>query len=92
MSQNNGNISKLFALAYRKLFSRYKIQLYASHNQEDFNNKILNLNAHYIDYKTNISGRDRPSLNSEADTLYEIYVRKLDYSHAELAMNTNAHR
>lgn len=92
MSQSNGSISKLFVLTYRKLFSRYKIQLYSSHNQEDFNNKILNLNAHYIDYKTNISGIEPSISNTEAGTLYEIYVRKLDYSHAELAMNTNAHR
>lgn len=92
MSHRIGNVDKLFILACRKFFSRYKIQLYASHNQEDFYKKPKNLRAHYIDYKTNITDTKSPNLCSGTSTLYEIYVKKIDYSHAELAMNTTAHR
>ncbi|WIV19019.1 hypothetical protein QPK24_22310 [Paenibacillus polygoni] len=92
MSQRIGTVDHLFTLAYRKLFSRYKIQLYASHNEEDFHKKILNLNAHYIDYKTHIVDTSKQKSSSTANTLYEIYVKKKDHSLAELAMNTAAHR
>lgn len=92
MSQRIGTVDNLFTHACRKLFSRYKIQLYASHNEEDFHKKILNLNAHYIDYKTNIAGTGKQKSHSEANTVYEIYVKKKDHSLAELAMNTAAHR
>ncbi|GIP42281.1 hypothetical protein J45TS6_07400 [Paenibacillus sp. J45TS6] len=92
MSQRIGTVDNLFIHACRKLFSRYKIQLYASHNEEDFHKKILNLNAHYIDYKTNIAGTGKQKTSSEASTVYEIYVKKKDHTLAELAMNTAAHR
>lgn len=91
MSQRIRNADNLFTLACR-LFSRYKIQLYASHNEEDFHTKLLNLNAHYIDYKTNVVGKGKLKSSSEPTTIYEIYVKKIDYPHAELAMNTATHR
>ncbi|WP_211747350.1 hypothetical protein [Paenibacillus sp. Marseille-Q4541] len=92
MSHSIGNLDKLLVLTCRKLFSRYKVQLYASHNQGDFYKRLQNLNSHYIDYKTNITDTGSPGVSTGTSTLYEIYVKKIDYSHAELAMNTTAHR
>ncbi|SDW69070.1 hypothetical protein SAMN05518848_102699 [Paenibacillus sp. PDC88] len=83
-----GNLDKLLFVLWRRIFSRYTISIYMSHNQEHFQKIIYKLNSHQVDYKTQITdtGSSGVSLGGFS-AQYEIFVKKSDIHLAEKVIN-----
>lgn len=83
-----GNLDKLLFVLWRRIFSRYTISIYMSHNQEHFQKIIYKLNSHQVDYRTQITdtGSSGVSLGGFS-AQYEIFVKKSDIHLAEKVIN-----